>query len=190
MENYQRVYPNPPKFSGWSSFPCWNVHFLDKARSPPLAIGFWPKYSWVTYPICKWLQRMAMKIANVWVKHCYIAEYLPQVHHFSRQNSQTVHVNDEDSSRLKKKGFLSPVTHSPRTPSFPHSNSPSPSRALAATFSRKLRQGVEKLDPSPRKKGIKSSENGGRTENFYRILAGGLSSSVWKCRIWEATCHS
>ena len=43
---------------------------------------------------------MAMKIANVWVKHCYIAEYLPQVHHFSRQNSQTVHVNDEDSSRF------------------------------------------------------------------------------------------
>ena len=41
-----------------------------------------------------------MKIANVWVKHCYIAEYLPQVHHFSRQNSQTVHVNDEDSSRF------------------------------------------------------------------------------------------
>ena len=82
VENYQRVYPNPPKFSGWSSFPCWNVHFLDKARSPPLAIGFWPKYSWVTYPICKWLQRMAMKIANVWVKHCYIVEDLPQVHFF------------------------------------------------------------------------------------------------------------
>ena len=120
-----------------------------------------------------------MKIANVWVKHCYIVEDLPQVHHFSQQNSQTVHVNDEDSSRFsKRKSFLSPVTHSPRTPSFPHSNSPSPSRALAATFSRKLRQGVEKLDPSPRKKGIKSSKNGGRTGILCGILPGGLSSCV------------